>query len=165
MASIRDKRVSVGVIAHSLQCTLVQPLRLCTGHTAHRRSRGIALLFLDHDTRRGWGVSVTPQPLFTPGKDLVSIVQEVGWAPGPVWTGAEDLRPTEIQSLDHLARSQSLYRLSYPAHYSLQWQNILNGIKQHSSRQYFDVVVGLAWSKDPESYASGRIATGKVFHA
>ena len=26
---------------------------LCTGRTAHRGSRGVALLFLDHDTRRG----------------------------------------------------------------------------------------------------------------
>jgi hypothetical protein len=30
---------------------------------------------------------------FTPGKDPVSIVQEVGWAPGPVWIGAENLTP------------------------------------------------------------------------
>jgi len=37
-------------------------------HTAHRGSRGIALFFLDHGTRRRWGVSVTPRPLFTPGK-------------------------------------------------------------------------------------------------
>jgi len=36
-----------------LKCTLVQALRLSTGRTAHRGSRGIALLFLDHDTRRG----------------------------------------------------------------------------------------------------------------
>ena len=34
-------------------CTVVQALRLCTGRTAHRRSRRIALLFLDHGTRRG----------------------------------------------------------------------------------------------------------------
>ena len=27
----------------------------------------------------------------TPRKDPVSIVQEAGWAPGPVWTGAENL--------------------------------------------------------------------------
>jgi hypothetical protein len=40
----------------------------------------------------GWGVRVTPRPLFTPGKDPVPIVQEAGWAPGPVWTGAENLR-------------------------------------------------------------------------
>ena len=26
-----------------------------------------------------------------PGKDLVPIVQEAGWASGPVWTGAENL--------------------------------------------------------------------------
>jgi hypothetical protein len=36
-----------------VKCTLVQALRLCTGCTAHRGSRGIALLFHDHDTRRG----------------------------------------------------------------------------------------------------------------
>jgi hypothetical protein len=34
------------------KCTLVQALRLCTGRTAHRGSRYIALLFLDHGTGR-----------------------------------------------------------------------------------------------------------------
>ena len=43
-------------------------------------------------------------------------VQEAGWAAGPVWTGAENLAPTGIRSPDRPARSQSLYRLSYPAH-------------------------------------------------
>ena len=38
-------------------------------------------------------VSVTPWPPFTPGKNPVPIVQEAGWAPGPVWTGAENLAP------------------------------------------------------------------------
>jgi hypothetical protein len=37
-----------------VKVTLVQALSLCTGHTAHRGSRGIALLFHDHVTR--WGV-------------------------------------------------------------------------------------------------------------
>ena len=78
--------------------------------------RGITLPFLDHGTRRGWGVSVTPRPLFTLGKDPVSIVQEAGWTLGPVWTGAENLAPTGIRSPDRPARSQTLYRLSYPAH-------------------------------------------------
>ena len=99
-----------------VKCTLVQALRLCTGCTAHRESRGIALLFLDHGTRRGWGISVTPRPLFTSGKDPVPIVEEAGWAPGPVWTGAENLAPTLIRSPDCPARSQSLYWLCYPAH-------------------------------------------------
>ena len=31
---------------------------------------------------------------FTPWKDPVPIVQEAGWAPGPVWTGAENLALT-----------------------------------------------------------------------
>ena len=52
-----------------------------------------------------------PRPLFTPGKDPVPIVEEAGWAPGPVWTGAENLAPTGIRSPDRPARSQSLYRL------------------------------------------------------
>ena len=84
-------------------------------------------------TRSGWGVSVTPRPLFTPGKDPVVIVQEAGWAPGPVWTGAENLAPTGIRSPDRPARSQSLYRLSYPAHtlvmdwlYNKRCKNILS---------------------------------------
>ena len=85
------------------------------GRTAHRRSRGIALLFLDHGTRRRWGVSITFWSLFTPGKHLVPLVQEAGWAPAPVWTGAENLAPTGIRSPDRPACSQSLYRLHYPA--------------------------------------------------
>jgi hypothetical protein len=57
-----------------------------------------------------------PRPLSTPGKDPVPIVQEAGWAPGPFWAGAENLAPTGIRSPECPARSQSLYRLSYPAH-------------------------------------------------
>ena len=36
-----------------VKCTFVQALRLGTGRAAHRGSRGIALLFLDHCTRSG----------------------------------------------------------------------------------------------------------------
>ena len=57
-----------------------------------------------------------PQMLFTPGKDPVPLVQKARWAPGPVWTGAENLTPTGIQSLNRPAHSQLLYRLRYPAH-------------------------------------------------
>ena len=59
----------------------------------------------------GWSA---PRPgRFTPRKDPISIVQEAGWAPGPVWTGAENLTPTGIRSPDLPAGSESLYRLSY----------------------------------------------------
>jgi hypothetical protein len=43
---------------------------------------------------------------FTPGKDPVPIVQEAGWAPGPVGTGAENFAPTGIRSPDRPARSE-----------------------------------------------------------
>ena len=36
-----------------VKVTLVQVLRLCTGRTAHRGIRGVALPFHDHGTRRG----------------------------------------------------------------------------------------------------------------
>jgi hypothetical protein len=58
--------------------------------------------------------SPTPRPLYSLQKDPVPIVQEAGWAPGPVWTAAENLVPTGIRSADRPARSESLYRLSYP---------------------------------------------------
>ena len=88
-------------------------MRLCTGRTARKGSRGITLFFHDHGTRWGCGVSVTPRPLFTSGKEPVPTVQEAGWAPAPVWTGAENLALTGIRSPDRPARSQSLYRQSY----------------------------------------------------
>ena len=100
-----------------VKCTLLQALNLCTGRTAHRVSRGITLLFLVHGTRRGWGVSVTPRPLFTPGKDPVPIVQEAVWAPGPVWTGRKS-RPHRDSIPDTPPRGKSLYRLSYWVHLS-----------------------------------------------
>jgi hypothetical protein len=40
---------------------------------------------------------------------LGPIIQEAGWAPGPVWKFAKNIP-------DRPARSQSLYRLSYPDH-------------------------------------------------
>ena len=61
----------------------------------------------------GGGCSTPRLGRFTPGKDPVRIVQEAGWAPGPVWTGVENLAPTGFRSPDRPARSESLYRLSY----------------------------------------------------
>ena len=91
-----------------------------------RVGRGVALLFHDRGTRRGWVVSSTPRPHFTPGKDPVPILQEGGWAaPGLVWPGGKS-RPHRDSIPDRPACSsvlywltpvaQSLYRLSYPTH-------------------------------------------------
>jgi hypothetical protein len=48
---------------------------------------------MTNGTRRRWGVSVTPWPLFTLGKNPVPIMQEAGWAPWPVWTSCGKSRP------------------------------------------------------------------------
>jgi len=82
---------------------------------AQRVGRGIALLFHDRGTRSGWVGSSTPRPHFTPRKDPVPILQEAGWAPGPVWTGGKS-RPHWNLVPDRPACGQSLYRLSYRAH-------------------------------------------------
>ena len=50
-----------------------------------------------------------------PGKTWYQIVQETGWAPGPVWTGDENFAPAEIRSPDRPACSELLYRLRCPA--------------------------------------------------
>ena len=60
----------------------------------------------------GVGVQRHAPAALPPGKDPIPIVQEAGWAPGPVWTGAENLAPNLIRSLDRPARGESLYRLS-----------------------------------------------------
>jgi len=83
---------------------------------AQRVGRGITILFHDRGTRRGWVISSTPRPHFSPGKDPVPILQEAWWAPGLVWTGGKP-RPHRDSIPDRPARSQSLYWLSYPAHF------------------------------------------------
>jgi len=65
-----------------VKCILVQALRLCKGRAAHRGRRSIDLLFHDHGPRRGWGVSVTPRLLFTPGKDPDPLYRKLGGPQG-----------------------------------------------------------------------------------
>ena len=56
-----------------------------------------------------------PDRTLPPGKDTVTILQEAGWASGPVWTRGKS-RPHRDSIPDRPAHSQSLYRTSYPAH-------------------------------------------------
>ena len=58
-----------------------------------------------------WVVNVMSRPI-SPEKDPVS-----GWVSELVWTGVENLAPTRFRSPDRPARSESLYRLSYPGSY------------------------------------------------
>jgi len=57
---------------------VVQALRLCTGRTAHRGSRSIALLFLDHGTRRGEWSAVRLSRTLPPGKTRYPLYRRLG---------------------------------------------------------------------------------------
>jgi len=103
---------SIGTInAHICKLSKVFPLQAWCGPEGGQR--------YDCGIRRGWMVSSTPQTHFTPGKDLVPILQGAGWAPGLVWMGGKS-RPHQDSNPDRPACSQSLYRLSYLAHTYLQ---------------------------------------------
>jgi hypothetical protein len=64
-----------------------------------------------------WGtvIKATPQQLNPPGnKPGTLITMKDGWAPGPVWTGAEYFDNTGIRFPDRPTSSEYLYRLIYP---------------------------------------------------
>ena len=83
LQSVANSQVRrVDTLRKRVKCTLVQALRLCTGRTAHRGSRGMALPFHDHGPRSGWGVSVTPRPLFTRGKTRYPLYRSLGGPQG-----------------------------------------------------------------------------------
>ena len=96
-------------------------------------------------------VRSTPRPHFNPGKDPVPILQEAGWAPGPVWKDGKS-RPHRDSFPDRPARSQSLYRLSYPAHFSLLIFSHLNYHVFRLSEQTWCVkykrTVWIRWEND-----------------
>jgi len=60
------------------------------------------------------------------GKDPVPIVQEVGWAPGSVWTGAENLEPGTLQPA---ASRYSDYAI--PAHDANMTHMKMHGGRKH----------------------------------
>jgi hypothetical protein len=45
-------------------------------------------------------VNSKPRPLYARERDPVPIVKEAGWAPGPVWTAAENLARIGIMPYD-----------------------------------------------------------------
>ena len=103
-------------VIKKVTCTHVQALRLCTGRTAHRGSRGIALPFHDHGTRRGEGSASRPGRPLPPGKNRYPLCRRLGEPQGRSGQVRKISPPTGIRFPARPARSQSLYPLSYPAH-------------------------------------------------
>jgi len=99
-------------------------------------------------------VSSTPRPHFTPGKDPVPILQEAGWAPGPIWTGGKS-RPHRDSIPDRPARSQSLYRLSYRAHKTLFYSSKFPWTRARISSKCIDNL----GTRPEKSFASPGLAS------
>ena len=79
-----------------------------------RGSRSISTLSLTSALDGGGWPTSFPRPLYPRERDPITIVQEVGWVPGPVWNSVENVGCTGIRFPESPARSESLYWLSYP---------------------------------------------------
>jgi len=93
-------------------------------------SRGIAVHFSrTFGTRWGWAGQPHDRAASTPGKDPVPIVQEAGWAPGPVWTGRKS-RPHQDSIPDRPARNSVAIptELSGPINKEVITQNSGEGV-------------------------------------
>ena len=94
---------------------MVQGKKKFTLEQAMNARRGVEIQlysFFNLGDTRQQVFNATPRPLHPRERDPVLIVQEAGWAPGPIWTSAENLDPTGIRFPDRAARSKSLHRLS-----------------------------------------------------
>jgi len=68
-----------------VKVTLVQALRLCTGCTAYRGSRGIALLFHDHGAKGDGRSASSPDRSLPQGKTGYLLYRRLGGPQG--WSG------------------------------------------------------------------------------
>jgi len=99
-----------------VKCTLVQALRLYTGRTAHRGSRGIALLVLEHGTRRsGWSAPRHGR-FVPPGKTRYPFYRRLGGSQGRSGQVRKISPPLGFDPRTVQPVAQLLYRLSYPSH-------------------------------------------------
>jgi hypothetical protein len=70
--------------------------------------------FFNLGARWEWAVNVTPRPLYSRETNPVPIVQEAGWTQNRSGRVRKISPKTGIRFPDRPARSESLYRLSYP---------------------------------------------------
>jgi len=80
-----EQRGSLGPTYKKVNCTLVQALRLCTGHTAHRGSRGIAHSFLTTALEGSEGSVSRPSCSLPSGKTRYLLYRRLGGPQG--WSG------------------------------------------------------------------------------
>jgi hypothetical protein len=76
----------------------------------------------------GWVVSATPRPLYPPVKTRYPLYRRLGGPQGRYGRLRKILLPTGIRSPDRPARSEFLYRLSYPGPHVLKGVTRSSGI-------------------------------------
>ena len=80
----------------------------------------------------GCGWSTSRPGRFIPEKGPVPIIQETEWAPGPVWTGAENLASTGIRSQGCPSRSKLLYWEIHETELQMKYDAVLKpGYSKH----------------------------------
>jgi hypothetical protein len=77
------------------------------------QGEGIAPLILNLRTGSGWMVTPTSRPRYSREINPVAILQEDGWAPGPILTGTENLTSPRFRTRDLPARNEPS---RYPGH-------------------------------------------------
>ena len=81
---------------------------------------------------RGEGSASRPGRSLSPGKTRYSLYRRLGGPQGRSGQVRKISPPTGIRSPDHPARSQSLYRLSYPAHGFIRMWAIINARRRRA---------------------------------
>ena len=100
-------------------------------------------------------VSSTPWPYFTPGKDPVPILQEVGWAPGPVWKGGKS-RPHRDSTPHRPARSSVAIPTELPAHIGFVYCDFFQDCNRVKSTSVIDIKTNKEKMLESEKYINLR---------
>ena len=83
-------------------------------------SRSVGHSFFNLGSRRGWVVKVTLEAALPPAKTHGSHIQEAGWTPDLIWTGAENINPIRIRSPDRpvhkVTMEQGFLNIISPSH-------------------------------------------------
>ena len=139
--------VKHNMLKKKVKCILVQALGLYGGRTAHTGRRGIAPLFLDHDTRRGEGSASRPGLSLRPGKTRYPLYRRLSGHKG------RSGQVRKISPPGRPAHSQSLYRLRYPATHT-NTDGVTNLLVTHA----------LGWLIRPEEHAAaGRVVSSELY--
>ena len=115
------------------------------------KSRSTALLLLNLDTI--WGLVVNAMLLYCQQRVLIPIVQEAGWAPGPIWIGVKKsnspappgFKPWAIQPLvsrytDYVTLAPLFISIQYYTHGTLtillEWLELIKKFRNNYAFAY-----------------------------